>query len=366
MGFFKKLDELADVNSSRFHAIESHKMLIAWVASVAVIVSLGFFFHGQKIVFSGIAEAAETTVSMPEAVEVVKIHVIPGKEVHAGDTLVELSRPDLALRMNELKRELDALEGRSNLNSADIDQKVAGIQSDLNIKRNTILLEIDKLEQQYEQNKALSSKLKSISSSVKTDSSNGILLSIRNLKKELKIAESNAASQINLLRGSKGLAKSSDKTEAEALRREMDMLKRQQEELTIIAKENWVVATVEARDGEKISSYNPIITLTHKAVTLVRGYINEKVYSRIQVGDEIEVISGAGEHMVGEVLGMSSRIVPFPIRLLKMVDMPLYGREVMIRVPDENNLLLGEKVVIAEKSKMPKILKNSAIQGGQE
>jgi HlyD family secretion protein len=49
-----------------------------------------------------------------------------------------------------------------------------------------------------------------------------------------------------------------------------------------------------------------------------------------------------------------------------MVDMPLYGREVMIRVPDENNLLLGEKVVIAEKSKMPKILKNSAIQGGQE
>ena len=99
MGFFKKLDELADVNSSRFHAIESHKMLIAWVASVAVIVSLGFFFHGQKIVFSGIAEATETTVSMPEAVEVVKIHVIPGKEVHAGDTLVELSRPDLALRM---------------------------------------------------------------------------------------------------------------------------------------------------------------------------------------------------------------------------------------------------------------------------
>ena len=54
------------------------------------------------------------------------------------------------------------------------------------------------------------------------------------------------------------------------------------------------------------------------------------------------------------------------IFLLKMVDMPLYGREVMIRVPDENNLLLGEKVVIAEKSKMPKILKNSAIQGGQE
>ena len=66
------------------------------------------------------------------------------------------------------------------------------------------------------------------------------------------------------------------------------------------------------------------------------------------------------------MLGMSSRIVPYPIRLLKMVDMPLYGREVMIRVPDKNGLLLGEKVTIAEKSKMPKILEKSAIQGGQE
>lgn len=147
-GIFRKLDELADLNSSRFHAIESHKMLIAWILAVVSIVLLGYFFHGQNVVFSGIAEAAETTISMPEAVEVVKIHVIPGEEVHPGDTLVELRRPHLALRMNELKRQLDVSEGRGNLNSADIDQKVAEIQSDLNLKRNTILLEIDKLTTQ--------------------------------------------------------------------------------------------------------------------------------------------------------------------------------------------------------------------------
>lgn len=366
MGFSKKLDELADLNSSRFHAIESHKMLIAFILAIAAIVSLGFFFHGQSIVFSGIAEATETTISMPEAVEVVKIHVIPGEEVQAGDTLVELSRPDLAVRMNELNRQLDAIEGRGNLNSADIDQKVASIQSDLNIKRNTIQLEIDKLTTQYEQNKALSSKLKSIAGSVKTDSSNGILLSIRNLRKELKVAEANAASQIRLLHGSKGLAKSSNKTETEALRREMEMLQDEQRELTIIAKESWVVASVDVRDGEKISSFTPIVTLTHKEVSLVRGYINEKVYTHIQIGDEIEVVSGAGEHMNGSVIGMSSRIVPYPVRLLKMVDMPLYGREVMIRVPEKNNLLLGEKVSIAEKTKMPKLLKDSAIKGGAQ
>lgn len=360
MGFFRKLDELADLNSSRFHALESHKMLVAWILAVASIVLLGYFFHGQSVVFSGIAEAAETTVSMPEAVEVVKIHVIPGEEVHVGDTLVELRRPDLALRINELNRQLDALEGRGNLNSADIDQKVASIQSELNMKRNTIQLEIDKLSTQYEQNRELSSKLKSIAGEIKADSGSGILLSIRNLKKELRVAEANAASQIKLLRGSKGLAKMSGKAEAEALRREISMLEKEQDELTIIAKETWVVGTVAVRDGEKVSSFNPIVSLTHKAVSLVRGYINEKIYTKIRVGDEIEVLSGSGERMEGSVIGMSSRIVPFPLRLLKMADMPLYGREVMIRIPENNGLLLGEKVSIAEKVKIPGILKKSA------
>lgn len=300
---------------------------------------------------------------MPEAVEVVKIHVIPGEEVRPGDTLVELRRPDLALRINELNRQLDALEGRGNLNSADIDQKVAEIQSDLNVKRNTILLEIDKLSTQYEQNRAISSKLKSIAGEVKADSNSGILLSIRNLKKELKVAEANAASQIRLLRGSKGLAKMSSKTESEALRREITMLEKEQDDLTILAKETWIVGTVDVRDGEKISSFSPILTLTHKAVSLVRGYINEKIYTKIQVGDEIEVLGGSGERMDGTVIGMSSRIVPFPVRLLKMADMPLYGREVMIRIPAENGLLLGEKVSIAEKVSIPGILKNSALDG---
>lgn len=363
MGFFKKMDELADLNASRFHAIESHKMLIAFILAVAAIVSLGYFFHGQNVVFSGIAEAAETTISMPEAVEVARIHVIPGEEVRPGDTLVELRRPDLVLRMNELTRQLDALEGRGNLNSADIDQKVAEIQSSLNVRRNTILLEIEKLSTQYEQNRAISAKLKSIAGEVKADSNSGILLSIRNLKKELKVAEANAASQIKLLRGSKGIAKMSSKTEAEALHREMALLEKEQEDLTIIAKETWIVGTVDVRDGEKISSFSPILTLTHKAVSLVRGYINEKIYTKIQVGDEIEVLGGSGERMNGTVIGMSSRIVPFPLRLLKMADMPLYGREVMIRIPEENGLLLGEKVSIAEKVKMPGILKNSAMEG---
>ncbi|MFA6836316.1 MAG: HlyD family efflux transporter periplasmic adaptor subunit [Fibrobacteraceae bacterium] len=356
-----KLDVFNDSQCSRFRAIESHKMLAAWVLALAAIITLGFCFHGQHIVFSGIAEASETTISVQEAVEVVKIHVVPGQEVKEGDTLVELSRPDLALRMNELIRELDAIEGRGSLNTAGIDQKVAEVQAALTVKRNTVNFEIEKLQMQYQQNRELAGKLKSLpaGSLSAVDSNDGLLVSIRNLQKELKVAEDGAASQIRLLRGSQGLEKTNSAAEAQALHREMDMLKEQQKELTIISKADWVVANVEVRDGEKVSSFNPLLTLTRKSPSLVRGYINEKVYSKIKVGDDVEIIEGNGEKVIGSIIGMSSRIVPFPLRLLKMPDMPMYGREVSIRVPEQNSMLLGERVSISELSGLKKILKGS-------
>ncbi len=331
--------------------IRSHKMIIAWVVAVLSLVTLGFFYKGETVIFTGIAEASETVVSVQNAVEIVKVHVIPGQEVKDGDTLVELSRPDLALRMNEVTRELDALEGRGSLNTATIDQKVAEVQADLSTRRNTILFEIEKLNSEYKQNREIAAKLKSLSASSLTaaDSNDAMMMRIRNLQKELKVLEESASSQIRLLRGSKGLQQTSSATEADALRRELDMLKKDQEDLTITAKGDWVVATVDVRDGEKVSSFNPIITLTRKSPTIIRGYINEKVYTRAVVGSLVEVSSQAnGQKIRGEIIGMSSRIVSFPVRLLKMPDMPMYGREVSIRIPENNTLLLGEKVSITE------------------
>ena len=341
--------------------VRAHKLPIAWVLSIVAIVTLGFFYKGETVIFTGIAEASETVVSVQDAVEIVKVHVVPGEEVKNGDTLVELSRADLALRMNEVTRELDALEGRGSLNTATIDQKVAEVQADLSTRRNTILFEIEKINSEYKQNREIAAKLKSLpaSSLNAVDSNDAMMMRIRNLQKELKVLEESANSQIRLLRGSNGLQQTSSATEADALRRELDMLKKDQEDLVITAKGDWVVATVDVRDGEKISSFNPILTLTRKSPSMIRGFINEKVYTHAEVGTLVEVSSQAnGQKIRGEIVGMSSRIVPFPLRLLKTPDMPMYGREVSIRIPEDNSLLLGERVSITEMPGWKQILDN--------
>jgi len=68
----------------------------------------------------------------------------------------------------------------------------------------------------------------------------------------------------------------------------------------------------------------------------------------VKVGDELEVSSSLHpDHKVrGVVFGLGSRIVEIPERLRKMADFKTYGREVLIKIPEENNFLQKEKVLL--------------------
>ena len=51
----------------------------------------------------------------------------------------------------------------------------------------------------------------------------------------------------------------------------------------------------------------------------------------------------------GIVIGLGSRIMELPPRLWKMPDYPIWGREVIVRIPPSNPLLLGEMVNVHRK-----------------
>ena len=337
-----KLEDLLDnfwnthKNNAGVAYVYTHKLSLAWILCVVFAIVLGFIYQGKVAMYRGIAESSETIISLPSPTEIVKVYVVPGQEVKEGDTIVVINRPDLTLRIAELTRELDALEGRSNLSSAEIDQKVAEVKANLETRRLALSAEIRNLETEYESNKAISAKLKSLSNSKsKSDGNDAMAMRIKSLKNELN------------------LAVKSGKSEAANIRKELAEMRKQQKELTQIAKESWVVGDVNVRDGEKVSSFAPIITLAHKSPTLIRGYINEQIYQNTEVGEAVKVttLAGTGKAVIGEIVGLSSRIVPFPTRMWKMPELPVYGREVTIKIPEDNSFLLGEMVSITETSK---------------
>lgn len=328
-----------------------HKLIIAWIVCVILAVALGYIYQGKVSTFQGIAEATETIISVPSPTEVVKVHVIPGQKIQPGDTIVELNRPDLTLRISEVTRELDVIEGRSTVSAADIDQKVAAVKAELSTRTLTLKSEIRRLESEYQKNREIASKLKSLKgTNTESDGTDAMAMQIKGLKNELAVATANANEQIKLLRSSNRIQKNAGAAEVENLKKELDELKKQQEDLIQVAKENWVVGSVNVHNGEKVSSFAPIVTLTHKSPTLIRGYIHEKMYQRMDVGETVKVrsLSGSGRTVKGKVEGLSSRIVEFPMRMWKMPEMPVHGREVIITIPADNDFLLGEMVTISE------------------
>lgn len=328
------------------------KLFWAWLLALAGVIFLTWLYQGEATSFHGIAEANETSVSLQYPVEVVKVHVIPGQTVHEGDTLVELSRSELTQRLNEIRFELDALEGRTGLSTAGIDQKVAEVEAELQTRRNTLTFEIERIKSEYSRNQEIAARLKSLpAGSVPTAQSNDALtLRVQNLERELAMAERNAQGQIRLLRGSRGLQNQSNKAEVTVKQKELERLQQEQKALTIIANGEWVVASVDRRDGEKLSSFDPILSLTRKAPTMVKGFIQEKVYNAVAVGDSVEVHSSANpqNHVKGVVVGLGSRIVELPLRLRKVPEIIVYGREVSIQIPDTNHFMLGELTTIAQ------------------
>lgn len=336
--------------SSRFRL--KFSAAIAWFAGVGLLVALSWFYQGETSTFNGVAEASETLISTETAAEVVTLSVHPGKQVKPGDTLAVLRSPELDLRITQLTRELEGVTGKSVASTTDNGRRVSEIRAAHETRKNQLQFEIQRLLEERSRNLELTSKLRSLPSVAPQDSNDALMLQVRAYQRELAMAESSARDQIALLEGSIGLQRSSGRAEQDAMRRELELLQHEKERLVIRAQSPALVGSVRAHVGEKVSPFDSILTLTPFSPTFVRGYIHEKVYNRIKENDFV-IVRSSGERrgsVRGQVVGVGSRIVEFPIHLRKMPDILIWGREITIRIPAENSFLLGELVSISPES----------------
>lgn len=257
--------------------------------------------------FYGVVDTAETVVSAELPVEIVRLHVTPGQMVNAGDPLVDLTSGELERNIAEL---------RHGLNEA----RVARLAEDREIQA-----QVAEYEAQYKLNRSL-------------------LIQVRG---ERDVDASEEESPLGAaIQGLKALL---DREELSSVDMEayLALLLREREKLTVVASGPGLIGTVHRRVGEKVKAFEPVLTLYTGAPETVRGYIHESAHSAIRNGQKVRIRSLAAPYeREGEVVGIGHRIVEYPVRLRKRADIQMWGREVIIRIPDSNAFLLGEKVMI--------------------
>lgn len=114
--------------------------LLVWTFAVATVVFINIF-AAKSFTFIGITESKALNINLKNAVVIKSINVVSGQKVKKGQLLMELQRPDLTLRINEVSHKLEELVSQYKLNdrlngqlesiktsSSDRDEDLLGIQ----------------------------------------------------------------------------------------------------------------------------------------------------------------------------------------------------------------------------------------------
>lgn len=302
--------------------------------------------------FFGIADTKEKVISSEFGVEIKNIHITPGQYVNAGDTLVELRSPEIDLKISEYKHLIDELKIRSKVETNLSKSEMRTLKTEHESRIIEIRSELQQLQSQYEINRQLMSQLRSINKDAignVSDGSNPTSIRIKSLQKELtRLEELNSIMDDNL---SSRISYGADPIK-EQLKQYEDILRlysEQKEKLVITAQNDGVIGAVFYRQGEMVSAFDSIATLHSKSPSFVQGYIHEHLHSSIGLGQKVIVksMSNKKDMVQGEVVGIGTRIVEYPVRLRKVPEVQMWGREVNIRIPPNSGFLLGEKVVIS-------------------
>jgi multidrug resistance efflux pump len=323
------------------------KLITVWMIGAVVLLLISVYFKREATNFHGIAETREIIINNENPVVIRHIGIVPGQALKKGDFLVELFRPELEKKIVDIAHEIDRLRAQKTTDSGYVKSQISQLRAQRAAKVNEINSQIEELQNRMKVNKELTSELKSIKeeSNAHSQGQSIIELRIENLRKELQLSLDEIDLRIQQLQRE---ALNPISVQVQNLEEELKMMNSESEKLHITSPIDGVIGSVDFKEGETVSPFTPIITLHTKSPSYIKGYINENVYNRISTGMKVKVVSLADHNKTidGVVVGVGSRIVECPQRLWKRPDIQVWGREVQIKITDDNDLLLGEKVLV--------------------
>ena len=324
---------------------------------IAAVIGIIIYSGGETTTFQGFAESNETIINSETSVSIKRILVMDGDSVSKGQKLAELESQELALRIADIRSQLLQIETKRGMGEAEIKSKILQNKAAERAVVSELQAQIDTLENQLKINKELSDGLKSVKIKKSDSVRNPIEIQIESLKSAIAERKKEFAEINRMYKKMLESGETPEIAEAEKLRSELAVLEEQNSNMAVYAPFEGIVGSVFIKNGngervffkggEKISAYSPILSIVNKEPSFVKGYIPESQFSVIKTGDEVTISASHNlKPVTGVVTSLGGRIIPLPTRLLKNPNIALWGREIVVRIPENNGFILGEKVSI--------------------
>ena len=344
------------MHNNRIHGIG---LLFVFITLLIAAVIGIIIYSGQETTnFQGFAESNETTINTEIPVSIKKVLVMEGDTVQEGQKLAEFESQDLSFRIATIRTQLLQLEAKKGMSKAEIQSKILQNKAAERAITSELDSQIKTLENQLKINNELSGGLKSVKIKHDDSAKNPIEIQIEALKSSKAERRKEFAETNRMYKRMLSEDYTPENIETQKLTEELEELEKKNSDMALYAPFSGIIGSVFNKNGngervflkggEKVAAYSPVMSIINKEPSFVKGYIPESHFSAIQVGETVTITSSNNKTPVsGVVTGLGGRIIPLPARLLKNQNIPLWGREIVVKIPENNGFILGEKVNIA-------------------
>lgn len=296
-------------------------------------------------------EPMKKAISFQKAVRVLEIYAIPGQKVSPGDLLLKVERPDLALDVERKKNELRLLEIEVKMSEKSYIEKQKLLDIGYELNKEKLESKLKLLTMTAENNKKISEQFSAIAGYTEGGTSGEksfYEVEIETYQAELSQIKKTYLYERDLSKALHAEKLNSLKIKELEYREEMAALEEEQNQLLTRAETHGTIGSINAQPGELLSPYTTILTIYELNPTVIRAIMNEQQRYEVATGQAVKVESVNRSYKIeGVISEVGSRIIEYPTRLNTNPNVPMWGRELFIKIPEENNFLNGERVVVS-------------------
>ncbi len=324
--------------------------IIFWVSVVIVLLLFSLVFKDTNTAIVAQVEPLKKAISYHKAVRIQEIYVIPGQMVNPGDVLVKVERPDLLLDVEKKNSEIDRLKLEHDLSDSKYTYKTKQLKSTTDAQIRKIDAEISQLKLVIENNQKLSEQfgnLTGISDTSNRQNGSYSDIEIDILEKDKRYLLNQQKLELNVENNIHEEETKSFAMRLVLLEKELQALITEEMELVKKAKIQGTIGNVNVQTGELLSPYTTILSIYESKPTIIKAFMNEGFKYAMEVGNNVTVESTNRKYSIeGKVFEIGARIIEYPNRLKSNQNLPMWGQELFIRIPEDNKFLNGERVAV--------------------
>lgn len=319
--------------------------------AVATLIAFSFSSVKRSNAIIARVESQKTAISFRKSVQVRAIHISAGQHVKKGQLLLEVERPDLQMEQSKLLNEKQLILSEKNRLESDYQSKVNLLAIEMKGKIQRLNVEINRLEFDIKLKQSLYTDMVAITNVDSTLETalyeNPDLLQLESYKQEkilLKKYTSSEQSRLKILleKDLKAL-----QLKVELIEQLEDALELEQAKLKQFAPFNGAIGNVTAQLMELIPPYQTIVTVYEERPSTIKAHQILNTGYELIVGQQIMVESASRTYCTtGEVIEVGARIVAYQDPTKPATAVQLFGKEIFIKLPDNNEFLYGEQVFV--------------------